>query len=306
MRSVDHESSSTTSTCGSAPSSRTLSAIASRITSSAGQPRNVGVNSTRTLLAVDAHVLDDAEVDERDDRDLRIRDLGERRPRPARRSPCDARRLAAPHHRHLFPELRAARRCAPRSTGPRPRAPAVTSRAADPRGGRGVRPELVDRVLEARLVAQAVGPHLARGCGGRPPRGPSSPRGRRPLHRRTPSAPRGGSRRPSRTASGARSCAPSRARAARRAARSGTRRARGRTRARPRSCRARAPRARTARAHDRSRSARSTRTRRPPRATARCRSTRSRASRGSARRRRSQAAVVPARSRASFSFAFSE
>src|SRR3954447_18412365 len=49
MQSVDQESSSTTSTCASAPSARTLSAIASRITSSAGQPRNVGVNSTRTL-----------------------------------------------------------------------------------------------------------------------------------------------------------------------------------------------------------------------------------------------------------------
>ena len=48
IRSVDHESSRTTSTRGSAPSSRTFAAIASRITSSAGQPRNVGVNSTRT------------------------------------------------------------------------------------------------------------------------------------------------------------------------------------------------------------------------------------------------------------------
>ena len=48
IRSVDHESSITTSTSGSAPSSSIRSAICSRMTSSAGQPRNVGVNSTCT------------------------------------------------------------------------------------------------------------------------------------------------------------------------------------------------------------------------------------------------------------------
>ena len=48
MRSVDHESSEITATSGSPPSSRTFAAIWSRMTSSAGQPRNVGVNSTRT------------------------------------------------------------------------------------------------------------------------------------------------------------------------------------------------------------------------------------------------------------------
>ena len=46
--SVDHESSFTTSTSASAPSSPTFSSIARFITSSAGQPRNVGVNSTWT------------------------------------------------------------------------------------------------------------------------------------------------------------------------------------------------------------------------------------------------------------------
>ena len=48
IRSVDHESSITTRISGSAPSARMRSAIASRITSNAGQPRNVGVKSTRT------------------------------------------------------------------------------------------------------------------------------------------------------------------------------------------------------------------------------------------------------------------
>ena len=48
MRSVDHESSWITSTSGSAPSSATFAASSSRITSSAGQPRNVGVNATWT------------------------------------------------------------------------------------------------------------------------------------------------------------------------------------------------------------------------------------------------------------------
>src|SRR5438270_131916 len=46
--SVDHESSLTTSTFAAAPSSPTLPSIARTIVSSAGQPRNVGVNSTRT------------------------------------------------------------------------------------------------------------------------------------------------------------------------------------------------------------------------------------------------------------------
>ena len=80
MRSVDHESSRQTLISGSAPSARIRSAIASRITSSAGQPRNVGVKSTRTWPFVDVDVADDAEVDERDHRDLRIRDLGQRVP----------------------------------------------------------------------------------------------------------------------------------------------------------------------------------------------------------------------------------
>jgi hypothetical protein len=48
MRSVDHESSEITVTSGSAPSSLTFSSIARFITSSAGQPRKVGVNSIRT------------------------------------------------------------------------------------------------------------------------------------------------------------------------------------------------------------------------------------------------------------------
>ena len=50
IRSLDHESSVRTRISGSTPSARRRSAIASRITSRAGQPRNVGVNSTCTRL----------------------------------------------------------------------------------------------------------------------------------------------------------------------------------------------------------------------------------------------------------------
>src|SRR6267378_3218875 len=48
MRSVDHESSWITATSGSPPSAATESSSARFITSSAGQPRKVGVNSIRT------------------------------------------------------------------------------------------------------------------------------------------------------------------------------------------------------------------------------------------------------------------
>ena len=65
---------------GSAPSSAIFAASASRMTSSAGQPRKVGVNPTCTRPALDADVTHDAEVDERDDRDLRVGDLRERLP----------------------------------------------------------------------------------------------------------------------------------------------------------------------------------------------------------------------------------
>ena len=41
---------------------------------------NVGVKSTCTVPSVDRDALHDTEIDERDDRDLRIRDLGKRRP----------------------------------------------------------------------------------------------------------------------------------------------------------------------------------------------------------------------------------
>ncbi len=106
---------------------------------------------------------DDAEVDERDDRDLRVRDLLER-----------------------LPDLSLAYHCAPAGAERRtivissqsgasssvcvPRSIASTSCEADPRdelaaqlGGQDaerVRPQLLDRRLEARLVAQPVVPHL--------------------------------------------------------------------------------------------------------------------------------------------------
>ena len=57
-----------------------LAPARARIPSSAGQPMNVGVNSTRTRSSSTRDVLDDAEVDERDHGDLRVRDLGERLP----------------------------------------------------------------------------------------------------------------------------------------------------------------------------------------------------------------------------------
>ena len=46
------------------------------MTSSAGQPMNVGVNST-SRARLDATSLNDAEVDERDDRELGVGDLRE-------------------------------------------------------------------------------------------------------------------------------------------------------------------------------------------------------------------------------------
>ncbi len=77
--SVDHESSSTTCTFGSAPRSRTFAAIASRISSSATAEE--GRRELDPHAAVlDGDVADDAEVEERDDGDLRIRDRAERVP----------------------------------------------------------------------------------------------------------------------------------------------------------------------------------------------------------------------------------
>ena len=49
---------------------------------------NVGVKSTLTVSVGDVDVLHDAEVDDRDDRDLRIGNLGERIPDLVRRHHC--------------------------------------------------------------------------------------------------------------------------------------------------------------------------------------------------------------------------
>ena len=260
-------------------------------------------------VALDGDVAHDAEVDERDDG---ISGSG---------ISASASQTAASRH-HVAPgtlrrtivisshSSRSSSEWPPRSTGVdctgRPTRSASAARSSSAQHAERVRPQLVDRLLEPRLAAQAVDPHLRvqavvdllavhlRG----------EPRDLRVvglLQRGEPDLVRGLVEPVPRDR--VRPVQP--AQLDERRAR-GTPTGRGRTRARRPSCRGRARRARTARARGRSRSARSTRTRRPPRATARCPSTPSRASRGSARRRRAQAAAVPARSRASLSFAFSE
>ena len=186
--------------------------------------------------------------------------------------------------------------CVPRSTAldlVQPDARASSARCSGVRTPSAYGHSSATRLLEARLVAQPLVPHLGVHAVVRL-LAVDLRREARDLrivvvHQRRDA----GSRPPPRRASAARSCAPSRAGAARRAARSGTPRAGGRTRARPR----RPPAAGRRRARGRSRSARSTRTRRPPRASARSPSTRSRASRGQLVVSQSQQI---ARSRASF------
>ena len=137
----------TTSTSGSAPSAAIASAICARITSSAGQPRNVGVNSTCTRSPSTRDVPHHAEVDERD----RPGSPGPRPrpapPRPRSRLPRRARDGAA-HLRHLLPErlpaVRRARRARPARTAAELEARLELARAASRLDeAERVRPELV-------------------------------------------------------------------------------------------------------------------------------------------------------------------
>ena len=188
IRSVDHESSEHHLDRPARRRARgSASAIASRITSSAGQPRNVGVNSTCTRPSSTCDVADDAEVDERDDRDLRVRDLGERLPdlrlghhvapggasgAPSSSRPSSSAQLGLVQPRSTGST--SGRRADAASTRARTRA-AARRRARRGRTARAPRPPRG----AARLVARSRSSHISRACGGRPPRGRSSPRGRR-------------------------------------------------------------------------------------------------------------------------------
>src|SRR5829696_2925156 len=276
MRSVDHESSEITATSGSPPSSRTFAAIWSRITSRAGQPRNVGVNSTRTRPSSTATPrttprstseitgISGSGISASASQTSASVTMSHPRPNGAPSSSPPTER-GTPHPApRVRPAEGEARREPRRSAAPRPRGAATS----------------------------------AHGDGGRPPPGRSSPPGPRRRNRPTPSAPRAARSPPPRRGHAARASAPSRARAgARQAWTGGTRAANGRTPARPRSRPPRRRRAGTAPVRGRFRSARSTRRRHPPRGTARSPSTRSCASRGRARRQRSAAAAVPALAR---------
>ena len=246
--SVDHESSSRTSTCGSPPSAVTAASICVRIASSAGQPMNVGVNVDPDAHALDRDVFDDAEVDERDDGDLRIRDLAERLPDTL--GAVTIGLTTAPAERTGAPS-------SSRSRGRRTRPGAVALDRLDLRPAdafRQHRPQLRRRARRAR-TARAPLPRRARAASSAQPVEPHL--GVQAVVdlfaldlRRDPrelvvvvrlQSPRSGSRPRSRRGRAARSSAPSRARgAAGRAARSGTPRACGRTRARRRRSRARA------------------------------------------------------------------
>ena len=151
----------------------------------------------------------------------------------------------APHLGHLVPERLELVRVPPRSTACAESTRSPTRRASSrPLLGlehaERVRPQLLDRRAEARLVAQARRPHLRVHAVvdllAVDLRREARELGVVRCLQRLDAAPG----RPPRRDSGARSCAPTRAGAARRAARSGTRPARGRTRARRRRCRARA------------------------------------------------------------------
>ena len=84
-----------------------------------------------------------------------------------------------------------------------------------------VRPQLLDRRDESAARRAGAPPTARRACGGRPPRGRSSPRARRALRHPLASARSAGCGLLPRRGSVARSCAPSRAGAARRAVRIG-------------------------------------------------------------------------------------
>ena len=235
--SVDHESSWITRTSGSAPSAvdLLLERALHRLERGTAEERRRELHADVSVRDIDR--TDDAEVDERDDGDLRIGDLVERLPDLLGRHHCAP---AGAERRTIvisFQSSASSSVCVPRST-------ASTSSRPDARRERvallgrqhaeRVRPELLDRGAELRRVAQPLVPHLRVHAVVRllavDLRGEAGDRGVVVLHQRRDADLVGDLVEPA-----ARDrVAPSRAGAARRAARSGTRRARGRTRARRR------------------------------------------------------------------------
>ena len=317
IRSVDHESSRTTSTCGSAPSAADplLHREPHRLERGAAEERRheldpdvtVGDRTSRTTPRSTSETTG-----------ISGSGISASRPRRRRRSPCRARGRAAarssspPRARASSSVSRLARRdrrgrLAQRSRRRSPSSSRSRRRACPSRTARALRSlrRSVGVVAGPQPVEPHLGVHAVIGLLALDLRGePGDAPGRRSDFRCAMPDSVGGLVEEvprDRPRPVPRAAAP-------RGPRTGTPPAAGRRRARRRSCRGRAPRARRGPARGRSRSARSTRTRRPPRGRARCRSTRSRASRGRARRRRSRSIgsighdrAVPARSRASFS-----
>ena len=134
---------------------------------------NVGVKSTRTVPFSTGDVLHDAEVDERDHRDLRVGDLGERVPDLVgghHREPAGAERRTDVISSHSSASS-ASCDAAGNGLDVGERAPESLLGARDePRAERvvedaeRVRPELVDRLVQPRATLvrreQAVDPHL--------------------------------------------------------------------------------------------------------------------------------------------------
>ena len=105
MSSVDHESSRHDADLGLAPSSRDLRLHRAlhRLERGAAQERRREVDAHGSV--VDLDVLDHAEVDERDHGDLRVGDLGERRPDLVGGHHCAPAGAERRTDRHLLPEL---------------------------------------------------------------------------------------------------------------------------------------------------------------------------------------------------------
>ena len=115
------------------------------------------------VSVLDIDRTDDAEVDERDDGDLRVGDLLERLPDLLGGHHCapagaERRTIVISSHSGASSSV-----CVPRSTASTSSRP--TRATSSPRSSAGqhaerVRPQLLDRRAEARLVAQPLAPHL--------------------------------------------------------------------------------------------------------------------------------------------------
>ena len=115
------------------------------------------------MLAVDVHVADDAEVDERDDRDLRVGDLVERRPDRVDRhhfAPGSERRTSVISFQSSASSGVCVAALLSPATASSPTRRASSGRRSGVEHAERVRPQLLDRRAEAWLVAQAAGPHL--------------------------------------------------------------------------------------------------------------------------------------------------